>query len=211
MAWTAPRTWVTGEVVTAALMNTHLRDNLLETSAATATTAGDLVYADAANSMGSRLAIGAAGTLLASTGSAPVWRSTGQLIGSASYVSGVSSSPTTAADFNDAGSWNGVTVAVTITTGTSALVHFGARLVSADTAGVVMSLSYRISGATTQAALVSSSTTSESSAANDQNSPGRSHVPALTAGSNTFTLQGWTNNAAAVATVAYPFIIVEAR
>jgi len=27
MAWIAPRTWVTGEVVTAALMNTHVRDN----------------------------------------------------------------------------------------------------------------------------------------------------------------------------------------
>lgn len=29
MAWTAPRTWTTGEVVTAAIMNTHVRDNLL--------------------------------------------------------------------------------------------------------------------------------------------------------------------------------------
>lgn len=28
MAWTAPRTWVTGELVTAAMMNTHVRDNL---------------------------------------------------------------------------------------------------------------------------------------------------------------------------------------
>lgn len=28
MAWTSPRTWVAGEVVTAALLNTHLRDNL---------------------------------------------------------------------------------------------------------------------------------------------------------------------------------------
>lgn len=28
MAWTAPRTWVAGELVTASLMNTHLRDNL---------------------------------------------------------------------------------------------------------------------------------------------------------------------------------------
>lgn len=27
--WTAPRTWVAGETVTAALLNTHLRDNLL--------------------------------------------------------------------------------------------------------------------------------------------------------------------------------------
>ena len=28
MAWSSPRTWTTGEIVTAALMNTHLRDNL---------------------------------------------------------------------------------------------------------------------------------------------------------------------------------------
>ena len=30
MSWTAPRTWVTGEVVTAALLNTHVRDNLID-------------------------------------------------------------------------------------------------------------------------------------------------------------------------------------
>jgi len=29
MAWTAPRTWTTGELVTASQLNTHLRDNLL--------------------------------------------------------------------------------------------------------------------------------------------------------------------------------------
>lgn len=28
MVWTAPRTWVAGETVTAAIMNTHVRDNL---------------------------------------------------------------------------------------------------------------------------------------------------------------------------------------
>lgn len=28
MAWTSPRTWVAGEVVTAANMNTHVRDNM---------------------------------------------------------------------------------------------------------------------------------------------------------------------------------------
>jgi hypothetical protein len=32
MAWTSPRTWVAGEIVTAALLNTHLRDNLLAAS-----------------------------------------------------------------------------------------------------------------------------------------------------------------------------------
>lgn len=30
MSWTTPRTWVTGELVTAAIMNTHVRDNLAE-------------------------------------------------------------------------------------------------------------------------------------------------------------------------------------
>lgn len=30
MAWTAPRTWVAGEIVTAALLNAHLRDDLLD-------------------------------------------------------------------------------------------------------------------------------------------------------------------------------------
>lgn len=29
MAWTNPRSWITGEVLTAALLNLHLRDNLL--------------------------------------------------------------------------------------------------------------------------------------------------------------------------------------
>src|SRR4051812_49056204 len=29
MAWTPPRTWIAGEVVTESLLNTHLRDNLL--------------------------------------------------------------------------------------------------------------------------------------------------------------------------------------
>jgi hypothetical protein len=35
MPWTAPRTWVAGELVSAALLNTHLRDNLLVLNGAT--------------------------------------------------------------------------------------------------------------------------------------------------------------------------------
>ena len=33
MAWTTPRTWTTGETVTASLLNTHVRDNLTYLSA----------------------------------------------------------------------------------------------------------------------------------------------------------------------------------
>lgn len=30
MSWTTPRTWVAGENVTATIMNTHVRDNLID-------------------------------------------------------------------------------------------------------------------------------------------------------------------------------------
>ena len=76
MAWTAPRTWVTGELVTATLLNAHLRDNLLETAPAKVTTQGDTVYATAANAL-ARLAKGTAfQTLRMNAGAtAPEWAS----------------------------------------------------------------------------------------------------------------------------------------
>ena len=67
MAWTAARTWTTGELVTAAIMNTHVRDNLLETAVAKVTTAGDLAYASGANAL-QRLAIGATSRVLTAQG-----------------------------------------------------------------------------------------------------------------------------------------------
>lgn len=45
MAWTAPRTWVVGEILTAALLNTHLRDNLLYLKGDTAWIAPTLLNA----------------------------------------------------------------------------------------------------------------------------------------------------------------------
>lgn len=42
MAWTTPRTWVAGEVVTSALMNTHLRDNMNQAIGPAATTVSAL-------------------------------------------------------------------------------------------------------------------------------------------------------------------------
>ena len=49
MAYTAYRTWTTGEIVTAALMNEQVRDNGLLTAPAIMTGAGDLIYSSAAN------------------------------------------------------------------------------------------------------------------------------------------------------------------
>lgn len=76
MAWSSPRTWVALEVLTAALLNTHLRDNLLEAAPAKVTTAGDLVYATGANAL-SRLAIGSVGQQLIGGASAPAWADRG--------------------------------------------------------------------------------------------------------------------------------------
>ena len=72
MAWTAPRCWVTGEVVTATLLNQQIKGNLLSTSAGVVTTAGDITYASAANTM-ARVGKGTNGNILHQASCAPAW------------------------------------------------------------------------------------------------------------------------------------------
>lgn len=59
MAWTAPMTAVATAVFTATQFNTHVRDNLLETEAATATTAGAMFFTTGANAIVERIPTGA--------------------------------------------------------------------------------------------------------------------------------------------------------
>jgi len=81
MAWTDPRTWATGEVVTAALMNTHVRDNLNQCPAHIVTTAGDIVYATGDSAL-ARLALGTGGYILHVGGSsAPAWTNSPSISG----------------------------------------------------------------------------------------------------------------------------------
>lgn len=210
MAWTAPRTWTTAEVVTAAMMNTHVRDNLLETSAATVTTAGDISYADAANSMGSRLAIASTDTgfFLGSTGTAPVWRQVDGMIGDITYTG---TPPTSFSNLNTAPWGNGTEVAVTVTTGAQALIHYGARYTQHTTAGSNVQISYQVTGATTIVASSAFGTIGESSATVDFIPHGRSHwQDGLTPGSNKFILNAMASTAAAVANIGSPYIIVQA-
>ena len=75
MAWTTPRTWVTGEVVTAALLNAQIKGNSDLAAAAIMTTAGDIIYASSANTP-ARLAKDANATrVLTNTGTSnvPAW------------------------------------------------------------------------------------------------------------------------------------------
>lgn len=187
MAWTTPKTFTAAAVLTAAELNTHLRDNLNETSAATVTTAGDMTYADAANSMGSRLAIGAAGTFLASTGSAPVWRVPTQAQGNGSSFTFTNTGFATLDAVT--GGTAGAAIAVTVTTGAGTAAVFWRARMSNDTGGASTVLGYSISGATTTAATDITAISYESSSANDTIAMGSQDLASVNAGSNVFELE----------------------
>lgn len=73
-SWTAPRTWTTGELVTASMLNVHVRDDLLETAPGKVTTAEDLIVGAGANSL-KRVGVGSNGQLLGVASGAVAWRS----------------------------------------------------------------------------------------------------------------------------------------
>ena len=103
MAWTSPRTWSDGEVVTGALLNTHLKDNLTELRAGglaiASQAANDFLFASSASQLG---------RLAASTGRVP--RYTGSAwamvdyypVGSIYINASVSTNPATLLGF---GTW----------------------------------------------------------------------------------------------------------
>lgn len=76
MAWTNPSDKITGDVVTAAIWNASLgaTGNMAQTAAAKVTTAGDIVYATAANTL-ARLGIGSSAQVLTVSGGVPAWAS----------------------------------------------------------------------------------------------------------------------------------------
>lgn len=101
MAWTTPRTWTTGELVTAALLNTHLRDNFNVTMPALVTAAGDIAQATGANAL-ARLGIGTAFQIPAVNAGATAlaYRNNG-VLQTVSTESGVVATGTTLIPFDD--------------------------------------------------------------------------------------------------------------
>lgn len=121
MSWTAPMTGVSGQIFTASQFNTHVRDNLLETEAATANTAGSLFLDTGLNSI-SEMKPGYAEVL------------TNQGTSSSSYVDLATVGPT-----------------VTLDTNTSVLLFIAANIDTSTTSGVQALIGLEISGATTVA------------------------------------------------------------
>lgn len=160
MAWTAPRTWVTSELVTAAIMNTHVRDNLLETAPAKVTAAAQLLVSTGPNAVAARQVDKATDL------------SNPETTASTSYTDTATAGP-----------------AVTVTTSTEAMLFFGAHM-SNSSAGDECWVGYAISGATTLAASDSRAAMATSNAADDAyTSYITLNQTVLTAGSNTFTMK----------------------
>jgi len=214
MAWSTPRTWVTGETVTAALMNAHIRDQFRETSPFTVSAGGDLPYADAANSMNSKLAIGASGRTLVSDGSAPVWRENGFSQESTFYktdgLSGSSGYQDLDTIYWDSGSGSN-TVDVTVTTDVSAIVTIGVLFASVDATTTLASIAYRVSGATTIAAGGTRGALGKSAIADNQFCLSKTYrESALTAGSNVFTFVAIPDHTSGdIITLQNPYVLVQ--
>lgn len=159
MAWTTPRTWIGGETLTAALLNTHLRDNMLELDVAQITQEGDYVVAAGANDL--------------------VKRTYG-------FQRIDTSETKTASTY---GALATVGPAVTLTTGTSALVFWKCQMDNAVT-DAHCKMSYKISGATTSASDDTRSTLRDGlPGANALSFMGSDLRTDLVAGSNTFTAE----------------------
>lgn len=158
MAWSVPLTAVSNATLTAAQWNASVRDNLLETAPAKATTSGSLFVGTGANAIAERIPTGTS-------------VSTAQTYTSASF-----------------GDLTTVGPAVTVTTGTKAIVGFGAQIENSSAGGGGV-MSFAVSGATTIAANAgATSLRSMSGTAGERNSGSVvNFVSGLTAGSNTFT------------------------
>jgi hypothetical protein len=124
----APRTWTSNELVTAALLNTELRDFLNLTAPGVVTTKGDLVAASGANAIG-RLAA-AAGRHLISDSGEPLGMRWSEIL-SANVNTSEATSSTSYTDLATAGP------SITIDVGSSgiALIHWEFSLGGASGAG----------------------------------------------------------------------------
>jgi hypothetical protein len=163
MAWTTPLTAVANASLTAAQWNASVRDNLLTTAPALATTAGSFFATTAANSIAERIP-----TANSVTGSAETTTST-------SYTATLSGGAGTSGP------------AVTLTTGPKALIAFHCRQSTSISTTNVWS-SVAVSGASAISA--SDNWALSMDIVSSQIIHGMAYLePNLTAGSNTFTQQ----------------------
>ena len=198
MAWTAPSTFVAGAILTAAQLNTNVRDNTL---------AGGPIYAtealrDAAITSpfegqrayitGSTVAAATGLVTAVPTGIQTIYNGAAWVCVTPVASDTITGGTTTSLTYTPTLTSGGTNPSVTISTGTTALVSWGATMLSPAT-GIGIFVAVAVSGATTQAA---SDNLSPSAEIGYYLSVQTSLVfTGLTAGTNTFTLQYRLNTA----------------
>lgn len=159
MAWTAPMTAVANTALTAAQWNTHVRDNFLETAPAKATATGQIFVATGSNAVAARTPSGA------------------------TVATSQSTTSTAYTDLTTVGP------AVTVTTGTKAIVCISSTLMNSGTA-FFSAASYAVSGATTIAASDAWMIRLDGHSITSPSRWGSVHFQSsLNPGSNTFTMK----------------------
>lgn len=158
MAWTSPMTFADNNVLTAAQMNTHLRDNLLETAPAKATTnGGSFFVSQGPNRIEERIVKTDRKTFFETTTSS-------------TYSDLATSGPS-----------------VQVVTGTAAIVMLASSLGNTVT-GSSASMGFQISGYTSRDPQDSTSISVEGTTGNtDSTLSGTFYVTELTPGINVFT------------------------
>jgi hypothetical protein len=193
MAWTAPSTWVAGAILTAAQLNTQLRDNMLAGGPIYATEAlrdaaipspfeGQRAYIT-----GSTVAAATGANTAVPTGITTIYNGTSWVcttpVGAYTDTNGTTTSTTATATLTS----GGTNPSVTLTTGTTALVQFsmGATAAVAPTG---VNAGFAVSGAST---IVTGNNISQYSVVTSSYFGTLALsmiITGLTAGTNTFTL-----------------------
>jgi hypothetical protein len=193
MAWTAPSTWVAGAILTAAQLNTQLRDNLL---------AGGPIYAtealrDAAITSpfegqrayitGSTVAAATGSITSVPTGIQTIYNGTSWVCVTSVGASSNTTGTTTSSSYVTTLTGDGTAISATLSTGTTALITLSANATSANV--IAIRQTFSVSGATTVAAADNNgSTVSVPNAGNAIQLNRTLIITGLTAGTNTFTM-----------------------
>ena len=193
MAWTAPSTWVAGAILTAAQLNTQLRDNILcggpiyatealRDAAITSPFEGQRAYIT-----GSTVAAATGEFMAVPTGIQTIYNGSSWVsitpVGARTSNTGTTTSASYTATLSGS---PGSNPSVTLTTGTTALVSIATHM--NNSGGGQSCMSFAVSGATTVAA--SDTYDVESTTSSAYSTVCRTFIlTALTAGTNTFTLQ----------------------
>jgi hypothetical protein len=194
MAWTTPSTWVAGAILTAAQLNTQLRDNILcggpiyttealRDAAITSPFEGQRAYIS-----GSTVAAATGSITSVPTGIQTIYNGTSWVCVTPVGASSTTSSTYSGSSYSTTMTGGDTTaISCTLTTGTTALVQFSCNASHSSTAG--MRTTFSVSGATTLAAADANGSVVSVLSAGAAILIARSLIiTGLTAGANTFTL-----------------------